>query len=94
MASNGAEAVDRVKERMGKDKDQFGLILLDVNMPVLNGIDAAKEIRSLGFNGKLVGMTAGDSEALRDQCYRAGMSECLLKPIDLPSIVRIMQNSR
>lgn len=68
-------------------------ILMDVQMPVLDGDDATREIRELQLRGVLppfaiIGLTAGWSPSTRDECLASGMDECLAKPIDFTLLSR------
>jgi len=77
LAENGKEAVDRVKVKA------FDLILMDMQMPVLDGVEATRMIRQLP-NGKTVpilAMTANAFSADREACLVAGMNDFLTKPV-------------
>jgi two-component system sensor histidine kinase RpfC len=66
------------------------IALLDVNMPIINGIDTAKlyGFSSLGRRQvPLVGLTADATAATRERCLEAGMEQCLLKPIRTAELV-------
>ena len=79
IAENGEDAVDRML------KGSFDLVLMDVNMPVMNGIEATKFYRfaSLGMKAiPVVGFTADATGEARQRCLDAGMVECLTKPIE------------
>ena len=80
IAWNGAEAVDLVKNHV------FDLILMDVQMPRLDGFQATDEIRKLQTSGKIkkvpiVGMTPNASQEEKDSCLSCGMDDVLLKPL-------------
>ena len=80
VAPNGKEAVDRCREH------GFDLILMDVQMPEMDGIAATREIRTLE-NGarsrtRIIAMTANDQDGDRERCLEAGMDGFLGKPID------------
>ncbi|HVI28025.1 hybrid sensor histidine kinase/response regulator [Hansschlegelia sp.] len=79
IADNGELALDALTER------QFDLVLMDVNMPVLDGIECAKLYRFASI-GKtrvpIVALTADATPAARERCLDAGMDACLTKPIE------------
>ncbi len=76
-AENGVVAVDRYKQ------SNFDLILMDIQMPELNGLDATRQIRALE-NGALVpiiALTANAFDTDRKRCIEAGMTDFLAKPV-------------
>ncbi len=77
VAENGAIAIEMVQAA------PYDLVLMDMQMPVMDGIAATLEIRRLGFAGlPIVAMTANAMQADRDRCLDAGMNDYLAKPID------------
>ena len=83
-ACNGKEAVDMVNQA---DAGHYDLVLMDVQMPVMNGYDATKAIRSLADQDKagvtIVAMTANAFDEDRKAALQAGMDGHLAKPIDM-----------
>ncbi|HNL39973.1 MAG TPA: response regulator, partial [Saprospiraceae bacterium] len=77
LAENGAEAVEKTLE------NTFDLILMDIRMPVMDGIDAAKAIRKNGLQTPIVALTANATTEEEQRCGEAGMNDYLSKPIDL-----------
>lgn len=88
---NGQEALDTWLQR----RDEIDLVLMDVQMPVMDGHTAARKIRASGLSGAetvpIVAMTAyamrGDSE----RSLEAGMNGHLTKPVDMPELVRTLK---
>jgi signal transduction histidine kinase/DNA-binding response OmpR family regulator len=79
FAFDGAEAVELA------EREAFDLVLMDVQMPVMDGIEATRRIRKLG-NGNsripILALTANVMAQERERYVAAGMDECLMKPID------------
>ncbi len=85
VANNGQEAVDLLRD------EQFDLVLMDVQMPVMDGLEATREIRQLEQNAGLkrvsqtpvpiVAMTAHAMKGDRERCIDSGMNGYLSKPI-------------
>jgi two-component system sensor histidine kinase/response regulator len=78
QAENGAVAVQRLT------KQDYDLVLMDMQMPVMDGLTATKAIRSNPRFASLpiVAMTANAMDRDREQCLAAGMNDHLGKPID------------
>ncbi|MDR1964769.1 MAG: response regulator [Planctomycetaceae bacterium] len=80
VANNGAEAVDAVKSK------DFDLILMDIQMPVMDGLTAAREIRRLRKPGldklPILAMTANAMDTDYQKSLEVGMNDHLTKPID------------
>jgi len=88
-AINGEEALDAVK------KSQPDLILMDIQMPKMDGLDATKEIRefekSTGTHTPIVALTAGAVKGEEDKCLMAGMDHYLSKPIDQQLLKAVLE---
>ncbi len=86
IANNGQEAIDLL---MG-NQDTFDLVLMDIQMPVLNGLDATRKLRSKGFNIPIVAMTANVLKGDREICLEAGMNDYIGKPVSMDELSNIL----
>jgi signal transduction histidine kinase/ligand-binding sensor domain-containing protein/CheY-like chemotaxis protein len=91
IASNGSEAVQ--KWRTGS----YDLILMDLQMPELDGLEATRLIRAeeaaTGSHTPIVAMTAHAMDSDREQCLAAGMDDYISKPISRDSLQRAIQHA-
>jgi PAS domain S-box-containing protein len=93
VAENGAQAVDKVRSAFADNGDAFDLVLMDVQMPVMNGLDATRTIRKMpdpAGRVPIVALTAFALKGDRERFLAAGMDEYLTKPIDSDQLVRVM----
>jgi two-component system, sensor histidine kinase RpfC len=87
LVDNGEAALNEL------DANEFDLVLMDVNMPVMNGIDATKLYRfaSLGQpHVPIVALTADATEEAGRRCEEAGMDACITKPIEPHRLLEII----
>ncbi|MCL2088206.1 MAG: PAS domain-containing protein [Oscillospiraceae bacterium] len=80
VAENGRIGVDLVKSRMEKNDPPFDLILMDMFMPVMDGIEAAERIIQLDTGTPIVAMTANIMVSEIEKYKKHGMPDCLGKP--------------
>ena len=87
-ANDGVEAVKKMEQAV---PGQYDLILMDIQMPVMNGYEAAKQIRSLKnretASVPIVAMTANAFEEDREKSYEAGMNGYLAKPVSAEALI-------
>ena len=89
-ASDGDIAVEKMAKAEAGDYD---LVLMDIQMPRLNGYDATKQIRALGTPASkipILAMTANAFEEDRQQAMAAGMNEHIAKPIDIGRLRQLL----
>ena len=79
FAEDGQQAVDAVRENGALAYDA---ILMDIQMPVMNGIEATQAIRRIAPDLPIIGQTAHALAEERDACLAAGMNDHISKPID------------
>jgi CheY-like chemotaxis protein len=71
-------------------RHEFDLILMDMQMPRLNGFEAARKLRKQGFRTPIVALTAGAIKGDERKCIEAGCDEYLTKPIDRKELLRVL----
>ena len=86
IAENGKIAVNHV---MSED---FDLILMDMQMPVMGGLEATQWLRQIGCRSPIVALTANAMKQDRDRCIASGADDYLTKPVDLDSFYRVLAN--
>lgn len=95
LAQSGVEAVQKYNEaeQIGS---QFDLILMDLHMPEMNGLDATKAIRAKESGSAqhtpIIALTANAVSGTREECFQAGMDEYLTKPLNADMLLTIIQN--
>jgi len=82
LAADGQEAVNLIQ------RGNFDLVLMDMQMPVMNGYTAARALRSAGITLPIVAITANGMEEDQDKCRQAGCSGYLTKPISMATLLR------
>lgn len=84
-ASNGEEAVNYLKN------NECDLVLMDLQMPVLNGYEASEIIRQeLGLNLPIIALTASNRKEEREKCFEVGMNDYLPKPFSEEQLIQVI----
>ena len=84
IAADGGSAIDLLAR--ASQTDPPALILMDVQMPGMDGLDATRHLRASGCTLPIIGLSAGASRREQEACISAGMSDFLGKPIDLDEL--------
>ena len=81
IAENGEEAIRLVKT------NNYNLVLMDINMPVKNGIEATIEIRKFNKTLPIIALTAVEIEEMKNNIYESGMNDIIVKPYDITKFI-------
>jgi len=88
MAKDGTEAIDLVK------RESFNVVLMDMKMPVMNGVEAFKEIKKIKKDSVVIFMTAFSMEDLIKEAIHEGAYAVLRKPFDIDMAVNTIRKSQ
>ncbi|RPA77058.1 hypothetical protein BJ508DRAFT_310464 [Ascobolus immersus RN42] len=80
VAKDGQEAVECIKEAISQNR-RYDLVLMDIQMPNLDGLESTRQIRHMGYQYPIVALTAFAEESNIKECLEAGMNYFLSKPI-------------
>ncbi|MFV0445203.1 MAG: response regulator [Planctomycetaceae bacterium] len=90
VVENGLLAVEAV------ERERFDLVLMDIQMPEMNGLEATKVIRwserDAGRRTPIIAMTAEAMKGDRDKCLMAGMDDYIAKPFDPQDLLRVLSS--
>jgi len=84
IASNGSEAIEMLKG------EAFDLVLMDVQMPVMDGLTATRILRKQGYSGPIISLTANAMIQEKQDCYDAGCNGICTKPIDYADFEKML----
>jgi signal transduction histidine kinase/ActR/RegA family two-component response regulator len=89
LVENGAQAVDQALAALDGERP-FDLVLMDMQMPVMDGYEATRRLRSEGYPGPIVALTAHAMSNDRGRCLEAGCDEYLSKPVDRAELLELV----
>jgi CheY-like chemotaxis protein len=88
--SNGRDAVDLALSALRADHP-FDLILMDLEMPILDGYQATRQVREGGYAGPILALTAHSGDESIHDCLRVGCNDCLGKPFQWGQIQALLR---
>jgi signal transduction histidine kinase/CheY-like chemotaxis protein len=84
ICDNGLDAIEKVRN------NYFDLVLMDVNMPGITGLEATVKIREFNKDIPVVALTALEIEEIREGIYEAGMNDIIIKPYDTSTFYQVI----
>jgi PAS domain S-box-containing protein len=88
VANNGREALLKAA------KERFDVVLMDIQMPEVDGFEATRQLRCSGFGGAIIALTAHALKEERERALRAGFDEYVTKPIDRNELLEAIRSTR
>ncbi|CAA0404957.1 unnamed protein product [Arabidopsis thaliana] len=85
VVTNGKEAVD-----VYCSGGNYDLILMDMDMPIMNGIQATKRLREMGIESKIAGVTTRANEGEKKEFMEAGLNDFQEKPLTISKLLSIL----
>ncbi|WCJ38158.1 Two-component response regulator 24 [Euphorbia peplus] len=89
QVKNGKEAID-----IHSSGSFFDLILMDLDMPILNGIQATKQLRAMGIGSTIAGVSTHSKEEQVQEFIKAGLDDYQQKPLTLTKLIAILHKIR
>jgi CheY-like chemotaxis protein len=85
LAENGEEGVARARER------SYDVILMDLQLPLLNGFEATRQLRENGYRSPIIALTAHALSDVRERCLKNGFDEYMTKPIHAAALIQVLE---
>ncbi|MCO6176126.1 ATP-binding protein [Flavobacterium sp. NRK F10] len=73
------------------EQEHFDAVLMDINMPKINGFEASKLIREKGFTLPIIAVTAFEKDEIMDKIHEAQINDIIVKPFDVKTFLKILQ---
>ncbi|MEC4048339.1 ATP-binding protein [Flavobacterium sp. SUN046] len=74
------------------ETEKFDIVLMDINMPIINGFETTKLIRNKGITIPIVALTAFDKQEITEDALAAGMNDIIIKPFESAKLIQIISS--
>ncbi|WP_264520993.1 response regulator [Flavobacterium sp. N1994] len=74
------------------EREVFDLILMDINMPLINGFETTRKIREKGIKIPIIALTAFDKQEVMEEAISAGMNDIMVKPFEPSKLFQVIHN--
>ncbi|MGL2963942.1 response regulator [Flavobacterium sp. RSB2_4_14] len=75
------------------EREHFDLILMDINMPLINGFETTRKIREKGIKTPIIALTAFDKQEVTEEALAAGMNDIMVKPFEPSKLFQVINNN-
>ncbi len=82
---SGIEAIKEIE-----NNPNYDVVVMDICMPVMDGYEASKQLRKIGYEGRIIALTANQLSKDDSKFQEAMMDDILLKPVDLMMIKKVL----
>jgi CheY-like chemotaxis protein len=86
MVADGFDALKILETRT------YDAILMDINMPGMNGYETTKRLRAMGVKSPVIALTAFDKEEVKAEVFASGMNDIMIKPFEPNQLFEVIQN--
>lgn len=86
LADNGFQAIEIL------EKEKFDIILMDINMPILNGFETSRRIRLKGIKTPIIALTAFSKDEITEEAISAGINDIIIKPFEPIKLFQVIKS--
>jgi CheY-like chemotaxis protein len=86
VLDNGYAAIDAL------ENDHYDIVLMDINMPIINGFETTKLIRKKGIQTPVIALTAFDKQEITEQALAVGINDIIIKPFESTKLFQVIGN--
>ncbi|MEL1253485.1 response regulator [Flavobacterium sp. DGU38] len=86
VANDGFTAIELLQQ------EEFDMVLMDINMPVMNGFETTRKLRANGIVTPVIALTAFDKDEIAEEALSSGMNDIIVKPFEPVKLFKIINN--